>query len=194
MGLSAPLTQTDRKPRGPYGPAGAFNFGQGILLQGQRPLDQQMPPQMGVKRYRISPLEEVYFNDPPYIPLGSHIFQGSLLNNESSPPERKRVRRSSSNMDQLSMSKYPHPQSQIQPSRVGPQSMSDGVMVRQGLVVPEPTNNVPYGPSGVTRKRKPGMTLPLGALSVRGAIPPGMTPTDKMIMQVSEACLKFSPC
>ena len=189
--LSAPLTQAGRKPRKPYGPAGAFNRSRYATTRSASP-DQRMPPQMGMKR-NISPLEEVYFNDPHYIPLGSRIFQGFLLNNESSPPDNKRVRRSSASMDQVSIPQYPHPwQSQPQPGAVGPQSMPNGAMVRQGLMVPEPTNSLLYGPSGMARKL--GMTLPPRALSMGGAMPPGITPADRMIMHVSEAFLKFSPC
>lgn len=153
------LTQVGRKPGvGPHPPPGPSNPGQGMQLQGQRP-PGQMPPQMPhqqprvVKRNSTSPPEE-----------------GSLPNNESTSPGRKRVRRNSVTMDQTPMPQYPHPQPQ--PGAVGPQPMSNGPMMRPGQMGAGPMNNFSHGPAGMGGN--PGMTLPLGGPPMGGAMPSGM--------------------
>ena len=51
-------------------------------------------------------------------------------------------------------------------------------------------NNFAHGPSGMGGN--PGMTLPLGAQSMGGTMPPGMG-QGNMIMGVSGASLRFLP-
>ncbi|KAG8221130.1 hypothetical protein J3R82DRAFT_2662 [Butyriboletus roseoflavus] len=164
-------------PGGPQGPAGPSNLIPGMQLAGQRPPGQQQPPQHQgpqqqsqqpqpsqqqqqqqqqrvVKRNSTSPEEE----------------HGQLPNNESSPPDRKRVRRSSVSMDQVPPVGYSH-QSQQQ----APQQMMNGGMVRPGPgpMPGGPMNNFPpHGPPGMVN---PGMGMPMGAPQIPGStMSPGM--------------------
>ncbi|KAG6381807.1 hypothetical protein JVT61DRAFT_416 [Boletus reticuloceps] len=93
-------------------------------------------------------------------PGGPQVLQhGQLPNSENSPPERKRVRRSSASMDQVPPVGYPH-----QPHQQVHQQMMNGGMMRPGLGPmpggPGPLNNFPpHGPSAMAN---PGMGIPMG--------------------------------
>ncbi|KAF8141382.1 hypothetical protein EV363DRAFT_1412840 [Boletus edulis] len=153
-------------PQGPQGPAGPSNLAQGMQLAGQRPPGQPQPQhapgqqqpqqQRVVKRNSTSPGEE----------------HGQLPNSENSPPERKRVRRSSASMDQVPPVGYPH-----QPHQQPHQQMMNGGMMRPGLGPmpggPGPLNNFPqHGPPAMAN---PGMGIPMGVPQVPGnTMSPGM--------------------
>ncbi|KAF9233744.1 hypothetical protein BU15DRAFT_53469 [Melanogaster broomeanus] len=144
-------------PSGPQGLAGPSNPVQGMQHPGQRQsgqpqemqsqqqqqqAQQQQQQQRVVKRNSTSPGEE----------------HGQLPNNESSPPDRKRVRRSSVNMDQPPpIPQYHQPPQQMMNSgmmRPGPGPMPGG-----------PMNFPPHGPPGMGN---PGMAMQMGAPQMPG--------------------------
>ncbi|KAG6336000.1 hypothetical protein ID866_3095 [Astraeus odoratus] len=183
----ASLTQVGRKPNPGPGPAGPSNPGQAIQMQGQRPpgqpsqqpqMSQQLPPQQPrvVKRNSTTPPEE-----------------GPLPNSESSPPERKRVRRSSVSMDQPpGVSPYPHQQPQPQ-GGAGPQPMPNGPHMMRGAPMGggPMTNFPPHGPAGMGSN--PGMGLQMGGgPPMGGAMAPGMgSQPGNMMMGVNQ--MPFRP-
>ena len=89
---------------------------------------------------------------------------GQLPNNETSPPDRKRVRRSPVSMDQVPPVGYPHQ----------PQQMMNGGMLRPGLgpMPGGPMNNFQqHGPPGIAN---PGMGIPMGPQGPGNTMSPGM--------------------
>ena len=164
-------------PGGPQGPAGPSNLAPGMQLSGQRQPGQ--PPQQApgqqqqqrvVKRNSTSPGEVVHFLScfmfaDLMTPCQQH---GQLPNSENSPPDRKRVRRSSVSMDQGPPVGYPH-----QPQQQAQQQMMNGGMMRPGPgpMPGGPMNNFPpHGPPGMAN-----MGIPMGAPQVPGsAMSPGM--------------------
>ncbi|KAH7890939.1 hypothetical protein F5I97DRAFT_108788 [Phlebopus sp. FC_14] len=159
-------------PPGPQGPAGPSNPSQGMphpaqRPPGQHPQQQQMPQQPQqqrvIKRNSTSPGEE----------------HGTLPNNESSPPDRKRARRNSVGMDQP----QPVPQYGHQPQQQGAPQMQNGPMLRPG---PGPMGGAPmnafqpHGPPGMAGN--PNMGLPMGAPQMANGMNPGMGGPQNMIM------------
>ncbi|KAG9313234.1 hypothetical protein JVU11DRAFT_6696 [Chiua virens] len=175
-------------PGGPQGPAGPSNIVPGMQLAGQRsgqpqpqqgPPQQQPPQQLQQSQQQSQPTRVVKRNSTS--PEGEVHFPWPIINNESSPPDRKRVRRSSVSMDQApgSIVGYPH-----QPHQPPPQQMMNGGMMRPG---PGPIsagmNNFPaHGPPGMTN---PGIPMPMGAAQMPGnAMSPGMGRAPNMMGQI----------
>ncbi|KAI6001089.1 hypothetical protein F5J12DRAFT_250392 [Pisolithus orientalis] len=164
------LTQMGRKPGIPL--AGPSNLIPGMQLQGQRP-GQPQPPQVPqqppqqqrvVKRNSTSPPDE-----------------GSLMNTDNSPPDRKRVRRSSMTME------HPPPASQYPPqqpqgAKGGPQPMPNGAMIRPGPMGSPMHNFQPHGPAGMGGN--PAVGLQMGAPPMGNSMAPGMaSQAQSMMMQ-----------
>ncbi|KIK93149.1 hypothetical protein PAXRUDRAFT_34206 [Paxillus rubicundulus Ve08.2h10] len=148
-------------PSGPQGSAGPSNPAQGMQLrpqhmqpqQQQPPQQQQQQQQRVVKRNSTSPGEE----------------HGQLPNSEGSPPDRKRVRRSSVGMDQAPpVAQYQHQQQQQQQQQT--QQLMNGGMMRPGPgpMSGRPVNSFqPHGPPGMVN---PGMGMQMGGPQMSGNV------------------------
>lgn len=165
------LTQMGRKA-GTVPPAGPSNPMPGMQLQGQRPGQPPQPPQASQQLPQQQRVVKRNSTTPPD--------EGSLTNTDNSPPDRKRVRRSSMTMDQAPpASQYP-PQ-QPQGGQGGPQPMPNGAMLRPGPMGGPMNNFQLHGPAGMGGN--PAMGMPMGGPPMGNAMAPGMaSQSQNMLM------------
>ncbi|KAI6112908.1 hypothetical protein F5141DRAFT_1291450 [Pisolithus sp. B1] len=167
------LTQMGRKP-GTAPSAGPSNPIPGMQLQGQRPGQPPQPPQVPQQLPHQQRVVKRNSTTPPD--------EGSMTNTDNSPPDRKRVRRSSVSMDQAPpASQYP-PQ-QPQGSAGGPQPMPNGAMLRPGTMGGPMNNFQLHGPAGMGGN--PAMGMPMGGPPMGNAMTPGMASQAQSMMMAS---------